>query len=72
MAPKIRKSLTSLVKPLLLRGFLLNLRRNYKRYFFHRNLTNLTDSQQAVTNLTERFDPDTNKDMQIYEFRQIP
>ena len=30
-----------------------------------------TDYAAAVESLTQRFDPSTNKDMEIYEFRQI-
>ena len=30
-----------------------------------------TDYSAAAESLTQRFDPSTNKDMEIYEFRQI-
>ena len=57
--------------PIFKRGLLLTYVGETTNDIFDTLLSTGTDYAAAVESLTERFDPSTNKDMEIYEFRQI-
>lgn len=70
---RFQNLLTSLgeTDPVVKRGLLLTYVEETTNDIFDSLANTGTDYQSAVTKLTERFDPATNKDMEIYEFRQI-
>ena len=57
--------------PVVKRGLLLTYVGEATNDIFDTLPTTGTDYAAAVESLTQRFDPSTNKDMEIYEFRQI-
>ena len=57
--------------PIVKRGLLLTYVGETTNDIFDTLPNTGTDYAAAVESLTQRFDPSTNKDMEIYEFRQI-
>ena len=57
--------------PIVKRGLLLTYEGETTNDIFDTLPNTGTDYAAAVESLTQRFDPSTNKDMEIYEFRQI-
>ena len=57
--------------PIVKRGLLLTYVGETTNDIFHTLPSTSTDYAAAVESLTQRFNPSTNKDMEIYEFRQI-